>query len=258
MKSLNKAIDIIEHISEAGALGISELGVRSGLPPSTIHRILATLANRGYVQQNTETRRYSLSPKFLIFGSRVQQQFDIVSIARPHLEQLMADTRENANLCVRNGDNIIYIDHIPSASHDLRIFTRLGGSAPLYASGTGKVFLSYFSSDLLDDYLYRVTLESLTPTTLSTADHLRQHIKDVHDCGYAVDNQEKETGVRCVAAPIFDYNGKIAAAISISGAVQRITRKRLPQLTDLVIKTAQRISHALGFIENQGHVFLSE
>ncbi len=245
MKSLHKALDIIERISEAGTIGISELASATDLPPSTIHRILSTLSGRGYIQQQPD-RRYLLSPKFLILGSRVQQQFDMVAIARPHLEALMSSTRENANLCVRNGDNIVYIDHVPSASHDLRIFTRLGGSAPLYASGTGKIFLSQFSPNLLDAYLDRVTLTPLTPATLTVANDLRQHIAQVRANGHALDDQEKETGVRCVAAPVFDHSGQIAAAVSISGATQRITRKRLPKLTARVVQTARRISLALG------------
>lgn len=247
MKSLNKALDILELIADNGATGVRELAQMAGLPPSTTHRIVASLVGRGYLTADDRTRRYMLSPKLLILGDKAKQQIDIVSIARPFLEQLMEETRENTNLCVRNGHHVIYVDHVRSPDHNLRIFTKLGGSAPLYASGVGKVFLSFFSSAELDAYLDDVRLEPFTPATLTTIEAMKDEMKQIREAGFAVDNQEKEMGVRCVAAPVLDHGGRIRAAISVSGPVQRIAMKRLPALSRLVVEIAGRISISLGY-----------
>jgi DNA-binding IclR family transcriptional regulator len=180
------------------------------------------------------------------FCDKVQQQIDIVAIARPYLEKLMQKTRENANLSVRDGQNIVYIDQVGSPEHNLRIFTKLGGSAPLYASGVGKVFISCFSESRLQSYLQETELLSFTPHTLTTDQKLRDDIEKIRKTGYGVDNQEKELGVRCVAAPIFNHGNKIEAAISVSGATQRITLKRMPALGKLVVEFARQVSTAIG------------
>ena len=112
MKSLLKAIDTIEAVAEAGSAGIRKLSSMTGFPPSTIHRIAATLVKKNYFQQDPVTKRYSLSFRFLELGSRVQQQTHLTSIARPHLEQLMSETRESINLAVRDGDSAIYLDSV--------------------------------------------------------------------------------------------------------------------------------------------------
>jgi IclR family acetate operon transcriptional repressor len=246
MKSLNRALDLIEIIAARGGIGVRELSKTADLPPASTHRIVAALVARGYLNKDERSHRYTLSPKFLILGETVQQQIDIVSIARPFLEKLMAETRENTNLCVRDGHHVIYIDHVGSPDHHLRAFTKLGGKAPLYASGVGKIFLSGFDRDQLEQYLERVVLQPFTPHTITTVSRLTDELKTIVRRGYAVDNQEKEIGVRCVAAPIIDHNGRIQAAISVSGAAQRLTVKRLPGLGRRVVDTAQQLSAAIG------------
>jgi DNA-binding IclR family transcriptional regulator len=246
MKSLNRALDLIEIIAERGGIGVRELSKTAGLPPASTHRIVAALVTRGYLSKDERSHHYTLSPKFLILGDKVQQQIDIVAIARPFLEKLMAETRENTNLCVRDGHHVIYIDHVGSPDHHLRAFTKLGGKAPLYASGVGKVFLSGFSRRRLQQYLDRVDLQPFTPHTVTTVSKLIDELNTIRRKGYAVDNQEKEIGVRCVAAPIKNHEGRIQAAISVSGAAQRLTAKRLPALGRLVVDTGRLLSAAIG------------
>jgi DNA-binding IclR family transcriptional regulator len=246
MKSLNRALDLIEIIAEHGGIGVRELSKTAGLPPASTHRIIAALVTRGYLNKNERSHHYALSPKFLILGEKVQQQIDIVAIARPYLERLMSETRENANLCVRDGHNVIYIDHVGSPDHHLRAFTKLGGKAPLYASGVGKVFLSCLDRQRLQKFIDQVELMPFTPHTIITIPKLIDELNTIRRKGYAIDNQEKEIGVRCVAAPVFNHSGRIQAAISVSGAAQRLTLKRLPILGRLVIDTAQQLSAAIG------------
>ena len=140
MKSLKKTLDLLEIIGETGGIGVREMSARTGFPPTTVHRIMSTLVERGYLRQNPNNRKYVLSTRFLEFADMVYQQFDLVPIARPYLEKLSSETEESVNLCVLDGSVIVYVDHIHSQKHMLRTFTRLGARVPLYATGVGKVY----------------------------------------------------------------------------------------------------------------------
>ncbi|CAB1055881.1 Transcriptional regulator, IclR family [Olavius sp. associated proteobacterium Delta 1] len=247
MKSLSKAIDTIDAVAEAGSVGIRELSSITGFPPSTIHRIVATLVQRHYFQQDPVTKRYSLSFRFLELGSRVQQQTHLTSIARPHLERLMAETRESINLAVRDGDSAVYLDNIQSNYSMLQLFTRPGARVPLYATGVGKLFLSRMSSADLDAYLQRVDLIPFTRHTVIEREQITEELKLIRTRGFAVDNEEMEAGVRCVAALINDYDGRPAASVSITGAAMRVTPDRVEHFGELIKSCALTISHELGF-----------
>jgi len=247
MKSLLKAIDTIDAVAEAGNVGIRELSSITGFPPSTIHRIVTTLVERNYFQQNPVTRRYSLSYRFLELGSRYQQQTHLTTIALPHLEQLMATARESVNLAVRDGDTMVYLDIVQSNYSMLQLFTKPGARVPLYATGVGKLFLSQMQDSELDAYLQRSKPTPYTPHTLVEKAKLVNDLQKTRSRGYSVDNQEMEEGVRCVAALIFDHQSKPAASVSITGAAMRITPDRIEQFGTLAKACAAAISSQLGF-----------
>jgi len=247
MKSLSKAIDTIDAVAEAGSAGIRELSSLTGFPPSTIHRIVATLVKKHYLQQDPVTKRYSLSFRFLELGSRVQQQTHLTSIARPHLERLMAETRESINLAVWDGDSAVYLDIVQSSYSMLQSFTRPGARVPLYATGVGKMFLSRLSASELATYLQRVELRPFTRHTLTEKDKIIQEMNRIRNRGIAVDNEEMEEGVRCVAALIFDHQGQPAASVSITGAAMRVTPDRVESFSAIIKACALTISRELGF-----------
>jgi len=247
MKSLLKAIDTINAIAEAESAGIRELSNINGYPPSTIHRIAAILVERHYLQQDPITRQYSLSFRFLELGTRVQQKIHLTSIARPHIERLMAETRESVNLAVRDGDSMVYLDIAQSNHSILRLFTRPGARGPLYATGVGKLFLSKMDEAELDAYLARSNLTPFTPYTLVGKDKIIKDLERIRNRDYSVDNEEMEEGVRCVAALIFDHQGKPAASVSITGAAMRVTPDRIKLFGNLVTKCALTISRQLGY-----------
>lgn len=247
MKSLEKVLDVIEFLAKNGHTGIREISAKLSVPPATVHRIVASLHGRGFLQKTESNQLYGLSIKFMEFGDAVQQQFDIVITARPFLEALVEDTGENANLCILNGWDSVYIDHIHSKEHNLMFFTRRGAIAPLYASGIGKIFLSYFSKAKLDRYYKENELNAYTDTTIISPEKMQEELKNIRKMGYAIDNEEKEKGVRCIAAPIFDRNGDNIAGISVSGATQRLPMKRLYEMGDLVKRKAQLLSIELGY-----------
>ena len=247
MKSLEKAIQIIELISESSGMGVREMSGLTGYPPATVHRIVAALAARKYLQQDPRSRTYTLAPRFMELGERAQKQFDLVPVARVHLEELLQKAGENANLTVRDGWEVVYIDHLHSNEHSLQLFTRLGARVPLYCCGVGKMFLSYFEEEELDRYLQSSEFHQYTPYTFIEPKLMREEITLIRKQGYAIDNQEKEMGVRCVAAPIVGRGSDIVASLSISGATQRVSEDRLPELVALVVECGARISRDLGW-----------
>jgi DNA-binding IclR family transcriptional regulator len=247
MKSLLKAIDTIDAVAEAGNVGIRELSAITGFPPSTIHRIVTTLVEKNYFQQDPITRRYSLSYRFLELGSKFQQQTHLTAIALPHLKQLMTATRESVNLAVRDGDSMVYLDIVQSNYARLQLFTQPGARVPLYATGVGKVFLSQMQESELDAYLQRSDPTPYTPHTLVERDRIINDLQKIRSRGYSVDNQEMEEGVCCVAALIFEHHGKPAASVSITGAAMRVTPDRIEQFGTLVKTCAAAISSQLGF-----------
>ena len=247
MKSLNKVLDIIDAVAKDGKAGIRELASQLGFPPSTIHRIISPLVARGYFRQDPVTKEYALSVKFLELGTMVQDQFDLTSIARPHLKQLMLETRESVNLAIQHGDKVVYLDHMRSDYSMLRLFTRPGAQAPLYCTGVGKLFLSRMSEMELDTYLKTTERIASTPYTLVDAQDIRRELIQIRNQAYSVDNEEMEEGVRCVAALILDHTGNPAGALSISGAAMRITPDRIEKIGKMVKDCTFEISTQLGF-----------
>lgn len=247
MKSLLKAIDIVDAVAYAGSAGIRELSSLTGFPPSTTHRIVATLMAKNYLRQDPYTKRYSLSFRFLQLGSQVQKQFNLVSIARPHLERLMAEAKESVNLAVQDGDSIVYLDCVQSNYSMLQLFTKPGARVPLYATAVGKMFLSCMSESELEAYLKRTRLTLTTPYTRIERSKIIEDMKDIRLQGYSVDDEEMEEGVRCVAALIYDHHSQPAAAISISGASMRVAPARIPYFGELTKSCSSAISRELGF-----------
>ena len=247
MKSLNKALDIIDAVSKLGSAGIRDISSMTGFPSTTVHRIATTLMKRRYFNQDPVTKTYALSLRFLELGTKVQQQFDLPTIARPHLQKLMTETGESANLAIWDGDSVVYLDQVQSNKSMLKIFTQLGTRVPFYSTGVGKMLLSQWSKADLDSYLKRTPLILHTANTLVSRSKILKELEQISARGYSVDDEEMEAGVRCVAALVFDHRRHVVAAISISGAAMRITPDRIDDLGKKVKQCALDISHDLGF-----------
>jgi len=247
MKSLLKAIDTIDAVARSGSVGIRDLSSMTGIPPSTTHRIVTTLMARHYLRQDPLSKRYSLSYRLLELGSQVQKQSNLVPIARPHLERLMAEAKESVNLAVQDGDSAIYLDCVPSNYSMLQLFTKPGAQVPLYATAVGKMFLSQMPESDVLAYLDRTRLVLSTPYTHIETKKIMDDMKQIRLQGYSVDDEEMEEGVRCVAALIYDHTKQPAAAISISGSSTRVAPARISHFGELTINCAAAISQELGF-----------
>ena len=253
VQSLDRALDVLEALGSARELGLSEIAARTGLVVSTAHRLLHTLVQRGYVGQNPANGRYTLGYKLLELVDALEARTAALrSAAHPHLERIKEATGETANLVVLDGDRGVYVDQV-EGTHSIRMFTKLGSSALAHTTGSGKAILAYRPADTIAR-LYpreREPFERLTPRTLTTLSALRDDFVRIRRRGYALDDEEHEEGVSCVATPVFDASAMACAAISISAPTARIVHADTGELGQLLRDHAAAISAALGYDEAQ-------
>ena len=223
VQSLERAFDLLEALGDGGELGVTELANRTGLVPSTAHRLLHTLAKRGYVSQSSESGRYLLGYKVVEVASGLEHRLERLRVvARPHLEGIQRETGETVNLVVLDADRVVYVDQV-EGSRQVRMFTTVGTSVPAHTTGSGKAILANGPSEAFEAlYGDREPLQKLTEHTLTTLDALEDDFARIRRRGYALDEEEHEEGVGCVAVAVFDHSGRASAAISVSGPSARI------------------------------------
>ncbi len=249
VNSVERTLDILEELSgTTDSVSLTQLHAVLGLPLGTLHRLLSTLIKRGYASQDKETRRYGPGPKLLEVAACATSNscFNLRLIACPFLQQLTGMTGETSNLVVLQELDGVYMDQAASPRL-VRMFTEVGRRAPLYCTGAGKAILSGFAPYQLDAYLATTELKRWTPRTVTSPKRLRSEIKRTQQRGFAIDNEEREEGVCCVAAPIFNHAGICVAAVSVSGPKMRMDHQRAFELGPLVRRTAYECSVRLGY-----------
>ncbi|GAC1308615.1 MAG: IclR family transcriptional regulator [Vulcanimicrobiaceae bacterium] len=246
VQSVDRTLDVLEALaSRQGATGISELALLVGLHVSTVHRLLATLVDRGYVRQDPETSRYHLGSRVFTLASAADQHLDLRLVARPYLERMMRNSGETANLVTCNESEVVYLDQVASM-HLVKMFTTPGMRAPLYCTGVGKVMLAHKDATFLEPILSG-TLRRYTSKTIVTRGALEHELATIRKNGYCVDNEEMEDGVRCLAVPIFDRRDRCVGAMSVSGPTTRMTAERVLKLAPIACALADELSRQLGF-----------
>lgn len=247
VQSLDRALDILEALAAAGeSVGVVELSERVSLHSSTVHRLLATLVSRGYARQDRQAGRYALGLRALQLGRVVSERFDLRTEAQPYLRQLVEQSGETANLIVMDRGEAVYVAQAPSPRL-VRMFAEIGRRVPLHSTAGGKAILAFLSPAEREAVLQQKGLVARTPHTITSAEELERVLTEVRRSGYAVDDEEQEEGVRCVAAPVRGHRGGILGAISLSGPTSRLTKERLRELGELVRATSLELSLKLGF-----------
>ncbi|MGI8532236.1 MAG: IclR family transcriptional regulator [Geodermatophilaceae bacterium] len=237
VQSVTRALDLLEYLGDAGGqLGLSELATRSGLPLPTIHRLIRTLVDRGYVRQ-LPNRRYALGSRLIPLGTVADAMFG--TFARPVLAGLVDQLGESANLAVFEGDMVVYAAQVPSR-HAMRMFTEVGRRVFAHSTGVGKALLSRLPDQAVRDLLARTGMPAATPQTLTDADALLADLDLIRSRGYAVDEGEQEIGVRCVAVPVGE--GRDAVALSVSGPAPRMTPELIERAVPLLTGSGRQLS----------------
>lgn len=250
LRSVDNALALLEAFSaERAELGVTELSRALGLGKSTVHRLLGTLASRGYVLQDPKTEKYRLGLKAFEVGTVAVGRLSSREVTTPFLQRLMAATRETVHLGVLDGWEVVYIDKIES-QQTLRMYSRIGRRAPLHCTALGKALLAFRPEEEIDRFLRR-RLKSYTPQTLTAPGDLKAELAGIRARGYAIDDEEFDTGLKCIAAPVRDHTGEVVASVGIAGAAFRLPAPRVPALADLVREAAQAVSTSLGFQERR-------
>jgi IclR family transcriptional regulator, pca regulon regulatory protein len=240
VRSLERGLAVIRAFSaDAPELTLSEVARATGLTRAAARRFLMTLGDLGYVR--TDGRRFSLSPRVLELGYAYLSSMTLPEVAEPHLERLVADTRESSSVSVLDGSDIVYVARV-SASRIMRVAISVGTRFPAYATSMGRVLLAGLDDPALDRVLAERPLRRLTRATVTSEAALRAELAQVRARGWALVDQELEEGLRAIAAPIRERDGRVIAAINVSAHASRITldgvrRELLPPL----LATAARI-----------------
>lgn len=247
--SVGKALTILEALSKAEEMGVSELSRELGLGKATIYRILTTLRFHGYVEQ-TSTEKYKLNFRLFEIGNRVVNRIGIRKTAHPYLEQLAAATKETVNLAVLDNYTVMYIDRIESREQ-LRLGLDVGTRFPAFCTGLGFAILAFKSPDAVDSLLEQTVQAGQfvkhTERTVNDLGFIKQQLAMIKEQGYSLDDEYYLPGIRCLAAPVFNHFGQVKAAISVSGPVMRMTDDTIAALIPMIKDTAQRISAQLGY-----------
>ncbi|MEU4670595.1 IclR family transcriptional regulator [Amycolatopsis sp. NPDC023774] len=240
VQSLQRAFELLEHLADTGGeASLSELATLSGLPMPTIHRLIRTLVDLGYVRQNTN-RRYALGARLIRLGENASMQFG--SWARPLLVELVEEVGETANLAVLERDEVVYVAQVPS-KHSMRMFTEVGRRLLPHGTGVGKAMLAQLPADDVAALLARTGMPSYTEHTYTDPEALAAELTRIASQGYALDEAEQELGVRCVAVAVPGM--PVPAAVSVSGPSGRLTADAVASIAPVVQKIADRLSQQL-------------
>ncbi len=251
VQSVERTLSILELLAEhPEGLGITELSRKMELAKSTAHRLLSTLVNRGYVEQKEENGDYRLGIQCLVIASSLLNNLDIRSVAKEALHTLARSSGEVVHLCMQDQYEVVYIDKVES-EQTLRMYSQIGRRAFMHCTGVGKALLSGISKEEVDKMIEEKGLPKFTENTITDKEALFKELKLIREIGYAVDEQEHEKGIRCIAAPVFDHNGKAVAAISIAGPAERVTEDRVKEeLAKEIVDQSLAISKQLGFFKH--------
>ncbi|WP_042350309.1 IclR family transcriptional regulator [Bacillus massiliigorillae] len=247
VKSVSRALDIITILSlKKGGLGVTEIANQIDINKSSVYRILSTLVQYGYVEQDADTGRYKLGYKFLEISSKLLESIDLRTEAQPFLKELENETNEVIHLVVYDQGEVVYIEKL-EGNELLRMHSRVGKRAPMHCTSVGKTILANLPTNVVLSILETRGMPSHTKYSIVDKDELLQELAKVKECGFAYDLEENEYGITCIAAPIFDHAGQVIAAVSISGSTIRMKNERLAQLQPHIIAAGKQISTRLGY-----------
>lgn len=246
---VGKVLRILEALDAApGGLQLREIAQQTGVNKSTAYRFVAHLENDGYLFREGNGV-YLVGPKLARLGAGTAYHATLRTIGRPVLTELSKETKETketVNLGVIEGHDVLYLDVFESP-HFFRMASQPGMHRPLNCTALGKALLAFFPKDQREEIFPSLVFERVTSHSISNLAGLKRELAQIAKRGYALDDEETELGARCVAAPVLDASGRVAAAISLSGPTTRVSRGRVPELALAIRRAARTISARLGY-----------
>ncbi|WP_411677165.1 IclR family transcriptional regulator [Caproicibacter sp.] len=247
-QSVEKAFRILEAMASCREpVQLRRLAELTGCPPSTAIRFLRTLMKLGYVRQDPETQKYFLTFQLCRLAGQIRDANPLNRIARPVMKELSVQCGESVCLAVEQENRAVYVEVVDGPDQLVRSLQRIGSSSPLYCTGVGKLFLLNRSREELALFFREETLERFTRNTMTEPEAIFTELEAIRRRGYAFDNEECEIGARCVAFPVRDFTGKIAAGLSVTGTVFHIDDKFIEKTAPIIRAAAEEISGILGY-----------
>ena len=248
IQAVSHALDLLEQFQgEEDELGVTELSNRLKLHKNNVFRLLATLESRGYVEQNKATENYRLGLKSLELGQTFIKHMGLLHQAKPILQKIVDLCNETCYVSMLKEGHIVYLD-IVETTYTVRVMSRVGFRLPAYCTAAGKVHLAFLKEEEIERLYGKTKMEAFTANTITGLADLKKELQKIREIGYAVDNEEHDTGVYCVAAPIRDYTRRVVGALSISGPSMRFPEERIVnELAPIIIKEGETLSIRLGY-----------
>ena len=247
-QSVEKVIKMLELLSkQTKPMRLSDFTELLEMNGSTVLRYLATLQRLGYIAQEKDTGKYYMTMKICRLADQVSSHNEIIQICAPYLRSLSHIFLESANLSIEHEMRLLYIDVVNGNVQMLTTMQRIGNTAPLHCTGSGKLMLLNYDDNKIDHYIAVRGLTVMTENSLATKEALLRELEKVRAAGYAWDNQELSLGARCIAAPVYNYKGDIAAAISISGPISRMTDEMIYERLSFLLDAVKEASFRMGY-----------
>ena len=246
VRTLERGLQLLETLSEAETLSLSELARRTELSPSTAYRLLETLRRRGFADWDEARGLWKVGLRAYQVGSAFLTRGGLVDAAMPEMERLVDELNETVNLAVLDGNEAVYIAQVEGRQL-IRMFTRIGARAPLYCTGVGKALLMGHQDAEVRRILGPGLFKPFTAKTITTPELFIKTLSEAKALGYAMDNEEREDGVRCIATAVRDNRGKVVAAMSLSAPASRVPDDRVNALGARVKRAADAVSGRLGW-----------
>ncbi len=247
MSAVAKALQLLASFSvQERQLSLADLAVRTGIPRATAFRLLSTLEDEGFLVK--EDGEYRPGFKCFVLGGVAAASLDLRKEARPYLTALRNDTGETSQLAILDSWQIVYLDRVPSLQAVGYMTARTGAIFPSYCTALGKVMLAHQPEADVLGWAATQAFKAHTPNTITAADRLLDELRSIRDRGFSTDEQEREVGVRCIAAPVRDHDGEVVAAISVAGPAERMPQQLVgSDMAAKVMAAAQAISTRLGY-----------
>ncbi|OPZ94990.1 MAG: Transcriptional regulator KdgR [Firmicutes bacterium ADurb.Bin419] len=230
VQSAGRIFTIMETLAETGPIGLTELSVRLSLHKSTVHRLLTSLISMGYADQDAISGKYLLTYKLVQQADHLRENQDFLPLIHPYIVRLCEECCETVHLVKRTGNRIIYIDKVESNVNSIRMGSQLGLTLPMYCTGVGKAIMATLPDSEIEEIWKSSDIEAKTDFTITDFKALINEINNIRKLGYALDNQENELGVRCIAIALPDSTNQAQYAISVSAPINRMSDERIGTL----------------------------
>jgi len=247
VQSVDRALALLDYLAqEDREISLTEIAKAMGWPKTTVHGLISTLRERNYVDQSPVTGRYKLGVRLFELGNTVARSWEVRSVARPAMQDLNARINEMVQLATESNGEVLYIEKIDS-THMMRIVSEIGARLPMHCTGLGKVLLAYKKPSEVDWIISKHGMRTMTSHTITNREALEKELEKIRKLGYAIDDREIMEGLRCVAAPIFNSEGEVKYAVSVSGMANNLLGERFDKVRHELVRMAESISHLMGY-----------